>query len=82
MNRRVKCQFCAVEKKVHGLLMDEYEMLVCPKCGHLDLFAEVESPVVEAVEPPPGRDWKCPLCNEIVPGNFAICWNCQNPYKS
>ena len=24
-------------------------------------------------------DWTCHVCNEIVPGNFATCWNCRDP---
>ena len=22
-------------------------------------------------------EWKCPNCGEMVPGNFAACWNCD-----
>ena len=25
----------------------------------------------------PAADWTCPDCHEPVPGNFAICWNCN-----
>lgn len=24
------------------------------------------------------KNWECPHCHETNPGNFAICWNCQN----
>jgi hypothetical protein len=22
------------------------------------------------------EDWNCPQCREVVPGSFAVCWNC------
>ncbi len=22
-------------------------------------------------------DWTCPKCNEVVPGNFEVCWQCS-----
>ncbi|UCD29701.1 MAG: hypothetical protein JSV03_04250 [Planctomycetota bacterium] len=25
------------------------------------------------------EDWLCPYCNEAVPGDFDICWNCNTP---
>lgn len=25
-----------------------------------------------------GEDWKCPKCQEEVPGGFEICWSCQS----
>jgi len=24
-------------------------------------------------------NWKCPECHELVPANFAVCWNCGAP---
>lgn len=24
-----------------------------------------------------GAEWKCPACNELVPGTFSACWNCD-----
>src|SRR5215204_1038441 len=24
-------------------------------------------------------DWRCPKCNEEVPGNFDACWHCDAP---
>jgi hypothetical protein len=23
-----------------------------------------------------GEEWRCPACEEQVPGNFGVCWNC------
>jgi hypothetical protein len=28
--------------------------------------------------PAVGADWRCPKCGEMVPGNFAVCWNCSS----
>jgi len=28
-------------------------------------------------EPPPAADWVCSHCGESVPGELAVCWNCQ-----
>jgi hypothetical protein len=24
-------------------------------------------------------DWVCPRCGEAVPGNFELCWRCDDP---
>ncbi|MDB6138276.1 MAG: hypothetical protein JWO94_1348 [Verrucomicrobiaceae bacterium] len=26
-----------------------------------------------------GEVWQCPVCNESVPGTFAVCWKCETP---
>ena len=33
--------------------------------------------------PPPGPDWTCTSCGELVEGQFSECWNCgkQAPDK-
>lgn len=28
---------------------------------------------------PPGPDWTCPRCLELVDGIFSECWNCGQP---
>ena len=28
---------------------------------------------------PPGPDWNCPVCHELVDGVFPECWNCSTP---
>lgn len=28
-------------------------------------------------ETPPGPDWTCPVCHELVDGVFSECWNCS-----
>jgi len=31
-------------------------------------------------DPSAAAEWKCPACEETVPGNFTSCWNCgQEP---
>jgi|GEM_PF-497724 len=32
---------------------------------------------VGAVRPGAGADWTCSNCNEVVPGDFDVCWNCN-----
>jgi len=49
------------------------------------LTAEHQEPVIQAVsesEEPASPDteappWKCPQCDELVPGTFDICWKCR-----
>ena len=26
---------------------------------------------------PDQAGWMCPSCNQLVPGGFEVCWNCQ-----
>ena len=28
-------------------------------------------------QPSPAADWRCPKCNEEVPGTFDSCWQCS-----
>lgn len=34
---------------------------------------------VTAAGTPPGPDWTCPVCHELVDGVFSECWNCSTP---
>lgn len=38
------------------------------------LLKDYEQPEAEAQDVKP---WTCPACNEEVPGDFDMCWNCQ-----
>ena len=32
--------------------------------------------IAELLEAPPGKDWRCPRCDEEIEGQFAACWAC------
>ena len=34
---------------------------------------------IPQVEESSKREWKCSGCEEQVPGNFSLCWNCGQP---
>ena|SRR5262245_1619188 len=31
------------------------------------------------VDPRSIRSWRCPTCNEIIEGQFDVCWKCGRP---
>ena len=41
----------------------------------LEVLGEIHN-VPESRDP----DWRCPNCQENVPGNFGICWQCGTPH--
>ena len=42
----------------------------------MELLKEVQEPTE------PSADWKCASCGEDVPGNFDVCWKCNQPRDS
>ena len=40
----------------------------------IQVVSESEEPAPPDTEAPP---WKCPQCDELVPGAFDICWKCR-----
>jgi hypothetical protein len=38
----------------------------------MSLLETTPAPSVEE-----GADWRCPKCDETIPGNFEMCWNCS-----
>jgi hypothetical protein len=36
----------------------------------------------EGVAPPTSyRSWRCATCNELIEGQFAVCWKCGRPKR-
>ena len=39
-----------------------------------------DEPMPEPPAPQTQTPWNCVACNEENPGNFGVCWNCQQPH--
>jgi len=71
---------------------EHFDVYICPRCGHVEFFAEGigdevrdrEQPLEESVSDEQGfseefrEAWRCTTCGETVPSNFDVCWKCQS----
>jgi hypothetical protein len=65
-------QAAIVRHDPFGMLSGIFDLLILAS-DHARAKAALAEMTVTTDQP----DWTCPLCLEIVPGHFEVCWNCD-----